>query len=651
MLRLLPFTILFLLVQVLPAQMKMTALSSTKGGSATGIAIQDNFLYVGCGASLVVYDVSPSLRPPYERRFTASLGSRVNDIQVRGKDLYIAQHHGGISRWDISRPESPVLSGSFKLQGANRPAYDITLVKDTLIVAFEDRIVVLRERRDLSAGFEFLYSFGEMGARGGRITAGDAKGAWYACVTGWETEYYRSALFLFNWRTGKQIHFYPRKFGNARDVVWDDRFMLLHIAGGQHPETGEGLYYATMVGDRGGLREIYADTIPNGDAVKLRKHEGSVWLAAGSGRAGACNASQIRIYRAEGIEKVVPDGFLRAVWAEDIAFENGRIHIAAAESGILHMPEDSRKNRSCQFTPPPDVTPTGAGCSSAARFGDRLVALSPGYGMSIYDISYPRRMTPIYFLDHAETAQKAIFSDDGKYLYILHKGQGGNYVEVRETESWRQVGRVYGPWGYRYMERYGDRLYLRREAGNGFDVVDVSRARQPEREQAVLMPVTDLQVDGQGRLLISNPHNIRIFDIRKGTMKEILNHSKWGAKFGEIVGVGEDIVVYQPEEGLVRYALEKSGSEMVLVPQRTVKAPYPDPDIMIASDQGIWIGYNDYGIFTMDPQELTRQNFLETGLGFLDQKGEALQDLVLSENLLLVIEFFGQVSIVDTGTH
>ena len=648
--RFLALLVMQLLVSTLVGQLRVDPIATTKGGPANAVAYYQGFIYAGCGATLAVYDARPGQTAPYQRRFAVHLGSRINELRVRNGKLYVAQHHGGISRWDLGRPESPQQDGSFKLQGAKIPAYSISLSHDTAIVAFSDRIVVLQEEEGVGSGFKFLYSFGKLGKDGGRITAGDVRGAWYACVTGWENSYYRTALFLYNWRTGKRVHFYPRKFGNAMDVLWDERYQMLHVAGGRNPETGEGLYFAVMVGDRGGLREVFADTIPNGDALRLYQKDGEVWLTTDGGRAGECKAGQIRLYEAADSVTVRRSGYLRAIKARDIAFGKDRIHVAASNSGILHIAPSSISARPCRPAPTPDITMTGAGCTSADRFGDRLVVTAPGYGMGIYDLSYPRRPVPLYHLNMAHSAYKVIFSEDGEYLYVLHKGKGGNWLEVRETESWRQVGKVYGQWGHEQMERYGKRIYLLRAGGKGFDIVDVSRPRQPEKEHSVLMPVVDLQVDDQGRLLVSNEHKVRIWDIRKGAFEEILTYSKWGEGFGEIAGVGEDVVVYQ-KKGLVRYKLVKEGSEMTLEAQATTKAPYPNPSKLLSSERGLLLGYDDHGVFVLHPEKLTRTNHLATGFGYLDRKGEALRDLVLAKNLLLVVEFFGQVTLVETESN
>lgn len=640
-----------ILASTLVGQLRVEPIATTKGGPANAIVYYQGFIYAGCGATLAVYDARSDQSPPYQRRFASHLGSRINELSIRKGKLYVAQHHGGISRWDLARPESPQRDGSFKLQGADHPAYSISLSNDTAIVAFSDRIVVLREKPGVGTGFEFLYSFGELGPDGGRIMAGDVRGAWYACVTGWETSYYRTALFLYNWRSKKRLHFYPRKFGNAMDVAWDEKYQLLHVAGGQHPETGEGLFFSVMVGDRGGLREVYADTIPDGNALKLIRYDGKVWVTTDGGRAGNCKAGQVRLYESTDSVTVRPAGFLKAIKARDIAFGWDHIHVAASNSGVLHVEKNTVFESPCRPSPTPDITMTGAGCTSADRFGDRLVVTAPGYGMGIYDLSYPRRPVPLYHLDQAHSAHKVIFSEDGAYLYVLHKGKGGNWLEVRETESWRQVGRVYGQWGHQEMERYGNRLYLKRAEGKGFDIVDVSRPRQPEKEHSVLMPVNDLQVDAEGRLLVTNEHKVRMWDIRKGAFKDILSFSKWGEGFGEIVGVGEEVVVYQRKKGLVRYKPVKEGSEWTLEVQAATKAPYPNPSKLLSSDRGLLLGYDDHGIFVLHPQKMTRQNHLPTGFGYLDRKGEALRDIVLAKNLLLVVEFFGQVTLVETESN
>lgn len=631
---------------VASAQPQLEYLSSTTGGPVSEVVWYDGFVIGASGASLCVFDSRPGKPVPYKRVYDKALGSRINDIVLQGSALFLAHNNGNISRWDLHNPMVPLPNGIFKPTHFSGSANDISIRHDSLFVAYTDRIVILKEMHNIGAQFEVLGEFGLQTQQGGHITGGALKRNWYAMVTGWQGRYYQSSLQLYDINTKERIHFYPRSYSNARDVVWDEQYPLLHILGGTHTKGDTGLYFAVMVGDRGGLREVFADTIPNGDVTGAYQNRDTLFLAMGKGSPEDCPEGVITAYRVQDSVRIERLGKIRVGFGQAMFKSPMQLLVAGGNSGIFSLNRFIPKNVPCGAHSPYSQTPTGGGNTSADVYGDRMVLASPGYGLSFFNISNPRNPVPSRDAPIAPDAHVVRYSKDGKYLYLLEKGKDQNRVVIREASSFKVVGQTSGPWGFQEAAFLKGRMYILRESRDGIDIIDLRKPQKPIKERSILMPINDLFLDNSGRMVVSSRHNLRVFDIEGSEVSERLSISKWDNGFGKVTIWEDHIFVDVRKKGLVKYAMEKEGGKWKLKELFTIKPPHSQPDQLIADQNHLYVGYSKHGVFALDQAKLHRKGHWPTDPEFLEIPGTGLRDMFLKENFLYVVQFFAQTSIL-----
>ena len=631
------------------AQLKLEFLSSTTGGPVSHAVWHEGFVVAACGASLCVYDARPGKQVPYKRVFDKALGARINDLKLRRSQLFLALNDGSVSRWNLNNPMVPLPNGLYKPNHFDAAAHDITLTGDSLIVAYADRVLILRELNQIGAQFDLLGEFANQVQMGGSITGGDLRGNWYALVTAWQGKYYSSALHLYDLNTKERIHFYPRTFSNARDVMWDDQHDLLHILGGTTTKGDSGLYYAVMVGERGGLREVFADSIPKGLVTGAIKRDDTLFVAAGKGNRPNCARGALYAYQVIDSVQVNFLGKCRVNKGVTLTEGPDRLLVAGGEKGLQVLTKWAPDQRPCGNRGISSQTLTGGGNTSSDAFGERLVLAAPGHGLSLFNISNPRNPVPTRDAPFAPFAHIVKFSEDGKYLYLVEKGGKGeqNRVVIRDAQSFEIVGQTTGPWGFEEACFWDEKAYILREARDGIDIVDLSKPNKPVKKRSILMPVNDLYIGGSGVMLVSSRHNLRVFDLKGDETKERVAVTKWDQGFGETAIWDDEVFVYVRKRGLVKYQMSKENGKWQLKELFVIKPPKSHPDQLLAHQGHLFIGYSGKGVYALERAKLHLESQWQTDGAFMAYPGTGLRDLFVKENFLYVVQFFAQTSILN----
>ena len=639
--------VLFLLPSRGVAQLNLEFLSSTTGGPISHAVWHDGFVVGACGASLCVYDARPGKQIPYKRVFDKALGARINDLKLRRNQLFLALNDGSVSRWNLNNPMVPLPNGLYKPNHFAAAAHDITLTGDSLIVAYADRVLILRELNQIGAQFDLLDEFANQVQMGGCITGGDLRGNWYALVTAWQGKYYSSALHLYDITTKERIHFYPRSFSNARDVLWDNQHDLLHILGGSTAKGDTGLYYAVMVGERGGLREVFADSIPKGLVTGALKRDDTLYVAAGMGNRPNCLKGALYAYQVIDSIQVRPLGKSRVPKAVSLSEGPNRLLVSGGEKGLQVLTRWTPDKRPCGSRCVSSQTQTGGGNTSSDAFGNRLVLASPGHGLSFFNISNPRNPVPTRDAPIAPFVHIVRFSEDGKHLYAIEKGQEQNRVVVRDAQSFEIVGQTEGPWGHEEACFWDQKAYILRAERDGIDIVDLSKPAKPAKKRSILMPINDLHIGKDGVMLVSSRHNLRVFELKGDEVKERVAVTKWDQGFGETAIWEDEIFVYVRKRGLVKYQMSKENGKWQLEEQFVIKPPQSQPDQLLAHEGHVFIGYSGKGVYALDRSKLHLESQWQTDGAFMSYPGTGLRDLFVKENFLFVVQFFAQTSILN----
>ena len=90
---------------------KKVSLVGSVGGSAFGVAVQGNYVYVGEGRSLLVLDISTPSSPSKVGKVV--LPGVVMDVAVFGQYAYVAALEGGLQVVKISNPAAPSICGFY----------------------------------------------------------------------------------------------------------------------------------------------------------------------------------------------------------------------------------------------------------------------------------------------------------------------------------------------------------------------------------------------------------------------------------------------------------------------------------------------------------------------------------------------------------
>lgn len=90
-------------------------LVTSLGGRAYGVAVQDNYAYVGEGSSLLVLNISTPSSPSLVGRL--AMPGKVMDIALFGQYAYVADADAGLQVVDVSNPSAPALKGFYATPG------------------------------------------------------------------------------------------------------------------------------------------------------------------------------------------------------------------------------------------------------------------------------------------------------------------------------------------------------------------------------------------------------------------------------------------------------------------------------------------------------------------------------------------------------
>ncbi|MBP6639823.1 MAG: hypothetical protein KA293_05965, partial [Bacteroidia bacterium] len=181
----------------------------------------------------------------------------------------------------------------------------------------------------------------------------------------------------------------------------------------------------------------------------------------------------------------------------------------------------------------------------------------------------------------------------------------------------------------------------------GFDILDLRNPLKPKKDQTVLLNLNAMYLDALGRLVVTTEHNIRVIDLSAGGYTEIASLARWGEGFGAVVSESDAIYVCTAKRGMVRYRLVKEGRATILREDGFAPLPHKLPQKIAIDPTGIYVAYNDFGVYALDKQHFSMTGYWRTGLDFLGLQAEGLQELFCRDGKVFVVEYFGQVTLLQ----
>lgn len=627
--------------------------ATSRGGAAYLVVAQGGYLYVAEGSSLAVYDTKEPLYPRvFERRF----GSPICDMRLHRGFLYVAAGADGLSKWDLRIPIRPSVVGEYKPPGFFTLALGLDFAADTVYLAAGDGTLILKESGGLTPGFEKLGVLGEQLEGRGRIVAGLHFGKYYAAVIAGKERGIGQGIHTYHVDPPQRLNFHHYDSAEPGRLLLLAEAKRLLVCGG--PAFAEQSHLMGLnVADARHPALYRCDTVwgPWGQAcVGPGTVEGHLLLLPVRGWVHqGCDSLLSRVL----VYDIADPAYMKVVGqvmlpgsVHHLALDGHRLHCALGEEGVLTLDWAAfHPGKGCQYLPELGRSrPNGGFCIAADMLGDRMLVAEGVAGCRLHQLQ-DRKTIALRFNAQVGTVRQVRLLADGLHAACWVAAPTGDSLVVVGLADGQVVGSLPGPLGTGQVAGWADRVVCGRADRSGFDLLDLRDPKRPRKERSVLVNFNDFACDEVGRLVVTTEHNIRVFDLVKGGFAEPSTFSRWGEGF-EAVAAGEGYVyVHARKRGaLLRLKLDRDSKGALQWKEDLAwKPPHPSPEHMAVDAMGLYLGYNDFGVYALDKSRFQTKGYYRTALASKGQKSEGLRDLFCAAGKVAVVEYYGQVTILQ----
>ncbi len=637
-----------------PAQNSLTFISATTGAACQEVENYGDYLITGNGTTLAIYDVRPSQTVPFNQIFQYRYRSRINDLQIRDHFLYVAANHDGVSKWDISQPENPVLLAEYIPDDTEEAAYDISFFGDTLFVAAGKYVAILSDSENQLLKIGEFHDF----SGSGLICGGAVKNDLYAFVLGmgWRND----GVYLYDARTLNQISFFPQTFADPEDVIFGKTTQLLHVLGGTqsttNPFSPSGYFYSLDISDPSSPQIVFADTI-NGitglaiaSAMNGINENDTIYVATQAGlKPGDFFPDQtyVRVYDATHPDNIQLLSYLPAgLWHFDVAKNGNRLFIASEWYGIKTLDISDLAN-------PVDLgnTLTGGWNTDADAFGDFLITANEGNGFKLWDISDIENPKLAAENHNGTFCHRIKFSADGNYIFAVYSTGAG--LRVFETATLTQIDSVNELIGTGKMLVWEDRIFIKQKLLFGKEQLNIINVADPfsvEIERSEKMSINDMAIEN-GRLFLANDDEILVYDISEHRFDQIFVQNLPSSEKAKLIAVNRDTIFVCRENGsiveLARYFLQNTGGTISLTEDIAIELGNGMPQALACDEFGCYLAYTKIGLIAMDKKFSGNFGYYRTGLDFKNFEDKfGITNLFCKNGYIFLCEYFAQTSIL-----
>ncbi|MEY3443477.1 MAG: hypothetical protein RLZZ519_1758 [Bacteroidota bacterium] len=626
----------------------LSEFSTSRGGGVHRLLANGDFLYAAEGSSLMVYDThSPTYTLAYEKRFPGP----ITDMVLQNGALYIAANHDGLTKWDISIPIRPSLVGEYRPNDFLTAFHDLCWAGDTLFVAADAAVFLLQELTGIGPMFEKDKQIVAQMEGIGRVTHCEAFGGkCIAAIVGKEKGIGQGVhAFGIEPETRLNFHHYDageiagiEKLGNTSRVLafggpgtnGISLLMGIDFADAKHPQ----LYFSDTVW---GGNAAVAPGVVKGDTLFVP--------ITGTLRRGCADSlGAIAFYDVKNPAQIRYLGQLALPAApQHVAVSGRNLYVAMGDNGILSYDLKQLKSGGCFELPPKGRNPgTGGYCRGADAQGERLLTANGDAGAMLHLIQNRKTIATKTFSKVGKVEQVRLLGD-GTYAACWIADSLADSLVILQMADGKQVASLPGPFGHSSVVAWQGRVVCVREDKTGFDILDLRNPLKPKKEQTVLLNLNALNLDAAGRLVVSTEHNIRVVDLSTGGYSEMASLARWGEGFGAIVSESDAIYVCTAKRGMVRYRLVKEGRTTTLREDGFAPLPHKLPQKIAVDPMGIYVAYNDFGVYALDKQHFSVTGYCRTGMDYLGRRHEGVQDLFCRDGKIFVAEYYGQVTVLQ----
>lgn len=626
--------------------------SSTTGAACYEVEIVGDYIYAGTGNTLQVFyapvDSLPTYAQVWERRF----GSVIDDLVLVGDVLYMAANHDGVWKIDVSSPEEPETIWNWNTLAYDDAAYDISVSGDSLFVANKRKMSLIR---DMGETFDFVSNFAEQEDAFSRLRGSDVYGNQIAFTVATilpSLDSSTEGVYFHALDDLTQQAFYHQPFGDHEDVIFSDDGEELYVLGGTESTSSlniNGLFYALDVADLDDLNLLYADTLEAtpifaiGSAMNAIVENDTIYVATQSAEDSipfpwnAVNGN-IYVYDAVDPQDIHTIAHIDAgLWHFDLAKRNNTLHVASEWFGIRSIDVSDLPNDTTIGD-----TPTGGWNVGSDVHGNRMAVGNEGYGIKLFDITTPQQ--PELINEHINIqngfCMHVDFSEDGEYLFGSYFLANDGF-RVFDATTLEQVAEVAEFVGYERTAVWGEHFISLHN--NVVRHIDIGDPLAPEMTVLDQLSGQDFVISDNGVACFSKPGELIFYDLQTQTLETMM--AVLGEQFGAVASQSDTLYVYSSTQGLLRIDVA-DGENPILIDATSTNLE--GPKFMAANADGLYLGYQEQGVFALNLQDFISTAYYRSSLEFYLPELWGMQDLRAYEGLVLLAEYFGQTTLLST---
>ena len=455
--------------------------------------------------------------------------------------------------------------------------------------------------------------------------------------------------------------------GDPENVIFGKNNNLLHVLGGTasyvNPFDANGLFYSLDITNPATPVEVFRDTIPGiiGLAISQPMNADNVndTIFVSTQAALDTNynifqdtaAGMIYVY-----DCTVPSNiqFLTTLngglWNFDCDVVGNIVYVASEWYGIKTLDITNIHN---------DISlgykVTGGWNLGSDKFGNTLMVGNEGYGFKKYDIT--NLQNPIYQSSNRDPGfcMNVKYSANGNLLYGFYLTYD-RFRVMDPANNYNVIGSIPTVVGSNDPWVYGTKiasLDLPSIGNKSLFITDVSNPAVPFVDSIIVMnDVKDILVNSTGKLFVARQDTLSVYDLNNNLTKllSIEVPSNFWNDFIAIAEYKDTIYAYISgliNSGIYKYHYNGSNQLTQIGYFNSINVAYTG-NLMLAADSfNLYLSDINKGLFAYNKNTLTQTGYYRDGMEFTVNFLWGPQELFCKDNLIFLVEYFGQTTILS----
>jgi hypothetical protein len=521
-------------------------------------------------------------------------------------------------------------------------------------VTYKSKMAIFHDDGNtISLLFKFAYQ------SNGTLTRGcEVKGNFLAFTTAYGPDS-ETGVHIYDIAAMNQLSFYQQNYCDPEDVFFGQNTNLLNVLGGTESwfnADPRGVFYSLDISNPSLPSLNYIDTLPGitnfaiAQPIRGQIINDTVYMAT-NGSYDPLNPiplmGNVYVYDCSSAGNVHFITRLKAgLWHFDIAVNNSKMYVASEWYGVKTVDIINLFNETDLGN-----TLTGGWNCSSDKYGNKLVVANEGYGFKLFDITDLHNPVLLDTNQHGGFCYGSQFSKNGDYIFGFY--YTGDEFRIYNTSNLNLVSSLDVNTGLLSVTDWTDAQVWQDYAvaieGSGLGkqifIADVSNPFIPAIDtEFTALFTNDIFVNSNGKLFLANVNSIQVYDIPSKSMSATLN--TFGQTFNAIAYHNDTLYAYVTQG--TQYFLKKyfynGSNQLTLINSAPVS--YTAPKLMAADLFGLYLDFQEEGLFAYDKNSLNQTGYYRHGLEFYrpDQWGQKM--MACKDSLVIISEYFGQTTLL-----